>query len=91
MEYRIQYRKQALLDAARLQKEDATAFKKFKKIIEELKAHPRTGTGKPEYLSRDLSKLWSRRLSQKHRLVYEIIDKEVVVVVITAYGHYGDK
>ena len=32
-----------------------------------------------------------RRITQKHRLIYEIIDKEVVVLVLTAYGHYNDK
>ena len=34
---------------------------------------------------------WSRRISKKHRLVYEIHDTEVVVLVLTAYGHYDDR
>ncbi|MCH5308145.1 MAG: type II toxin-antitoxin system YoeB family toxin [Prevotella sp.] len=34
---------------------------------------------------------WSRRITQKHRLVYEIHDAEVVVLVLTAYGHYDDR
>jgi len=28
---------------------------------------------------------------EKHRLVYRIIDEEVVVLLISAYGHYDDK
>ena len=28
---------------------------------------------------------------KKHRLVYEIHDTEVVVLVLIAYGHYNDK
>jgi len=34
---------------------------------------------------------WSRRLSKKHHLVYRIYETEVVVLVISAYGHYDDK
>jgi toxin YoeB len=34
---------------------------------------------------------WSRRISQKHRLVYRIFDTEVLVLVLSAYGHYDDK
>ena len=35
--------------------------------------------------------LMSRRISRKHRLVYEIHDTEVIVLVLAAYGHYEDK
>lgn len=35
--------------------------------------------------------LWSRRISRKHRLVYEIAETVVRVIVLSAYGHYGDK
>ena len=29
--------------------------------------------------------------TKKHRLVYQIRDMEVLVLVLTAYGHYDDK
>ena len=29
--------------------------------------------------------------TQKHRLVYRIFDTEVLVLVLSAYGHYDDK
>lgn len=61
------------------------------KLIGELYEHPRTGTGKPEPLSGDRLGQWSRRISKRHRLVYEIQDTDVIVLVLTAYGHYGDK
>lgn len=35
--------------------------------------------------------LWSRRITQKHRLIYEIIETVVHVDVLSAYGHYDDK
>ena len=74
-----------------LAKNEPAAFRKAAALIEELKVHPRTGTGKPEPLSADRAGQWSRRITKKHRLVYEIHDTEVVVLVLTAYGHYNDK
>ena len=91
MAYSITYKKQAIEDAKRLKSEDPKAFQKLLKLEAELKEHPRTGTGKPEPLSGNRAGEWSRRITQKHRLVYEILDTEVVVLVLTAYGHYGDK
>lgn len=91
MAYKIKYQKQAVIDAAKLQKTEPNAFKKLVKLEGELREHPRTGTGHPEQLRGDRSNQWSRRITQKHRLVYEIYDTEVVVLVLTAYGHYEDK
>jgi len=34
---------------------------------------------------------WSRRIDQKHRLIYEVFEEEVLVEVISAFGHYNDK
>ena len=90
MAYSVRYFKQAIQDAKRLQREDPKAFQKLLKLEEELKEHPRTGTGKPEPLSGDRAGEWSRRITKKHRLIYEIHDTEVVVLVLTAYGHYND-
>ncbi|MBO7067756.1 MAG: Txe/YoeB family addiction module toxin [Bacteroidaceae bacterium] len=91
MAYRIQYFRQALLDAAKLQREEPKAYEKLKKLVAELKEHPRTGTGKPEQLRGDRAGQWSRHITKKHRLVYEIHETEVFVIVLTAYGHYNDK
>ena len=74
-----------------LAKNEPKAFLKAQALIEELREHPRTGTGHPEPLTGERSGQWSRRITKKHRLVYEIHDTEVVVLVLTAYGHYEDK
>lgn len=91
MIYRIDFKEQAQIDLAILAKSEPKAFIKAKKLIEELKVHPRTGTGKPEPLSGNRTGEWSRRITKKHRLIYEIHDTEVVVLVLTAYGHYDEK
>ena len=89
--YEIEYRDQALLDIAKLKKDEPAAYRKVESFIEELKEHPKTGTGHPEPLKGKPEGRWSRQISKKHRLVYRIYETEVVVLVIAAYGHYEDK
>ena len=89
--YRVILKEDAQLDLKRLLLNEPASYKKALKLIAELYEHPRTGTGKPEPLSGNRSGQWSRRISKKHRLVYEIQDMEVIVLVLTAYGHYDEK
>ena len=91
MTYNVLVTKEAQNDLKKLLQSEQQAYKKALKLIAELYEHPRTGTGKPKQLTGNRSGQWSRRISNKHRLVYEIHDTEVVVLVLTAYGHYGDK
>ena len=91
MAYVIDYTDEAIADLIRLRDSEPKAYAKAQTLIDELKEHPKTGTGKPEQLKGDRSGQWSRRISKKHRLIYHIYDTEVVVLVIAAYGHYGDK
>lgn len=70
---------------------DKAALKKLNILISELEHHPETGTGHPKPLGENRVGQWSRRITQKHRLIYEINDKDVVVLVISTYGHYDDK
>ncbi len=89
--YEIEYQEQALLDIAKLKRDEPAAYKKVVSFIQELKEHPKTGTGHPEPLKGQPEGRWSRQISKKHRLVYRIFETEVVVLVIAAYGHYDDK
>ncbi|MDE5998549.1 MAG: Txe/YoeB family addiction module toxin [Bacteroidaceae bacterium] len=89
--YKLDYTDEAKRDMQRLKREEPKAFLKLGKLLEELMEHPKVGTGKPEPLSGDRAGQWSRRITKKHRLIYAINDTEVVVLVLTTYGHYGDK
>ena len=66
-------------------------IKKVAELIKELSEHPRSGTGHPEQLRNYEGEVWSRKVNKKDRLVYEIYEDEIVVVVIQALGHYDDK
>jgi len=89
--YRVRLLPSAEEDMIRLRRSEPKAFNKALDLLDELMEHPRTGTGHPEPLSGDRAGQWSRRITLKHRLVYEIRETEVVVLVLTAYGHYDDK
>ena len=89
--YTIRYTEDAKNDLLRLQRNEPKAFAKVSRFIQELAEHPKTGTGHPEPLKGRPEGRWSRQITKKHRLVYRIFDEEVVVLVISAYGHYGDK
>lgn len=91
MNYELRYTLEANIGLARLQKYEPKAFAKALRFLEELKEHPKTGTGHPEPLKGKPEGRWSREITKKHRLVYRILDTEVVVLVLTAYGHYNDK
>lgn len=91
MIYDVQLSDRAIDDAEKLMRDEPKAYKKLEKFIEELKSHPYTGTGHPEPLRGDRSGQWSRTITKKHRLVYEVHDDVVVVLVLAAYGHYDDK
>ena len=89
--YIVEIKPQAQEDLKVLSKSEPKAYQKALTLIAELYDHPQTGTGKPEQLKGGGGTLWSRRITKKHRLVYEIIETVVHVDLLTAYGHYDDK
>ena len=92
MTYEVRLTSDALKDIARHKKSgDKKTLQKIADLLEELRHHPRTGTGQPEKLKYNLQGFWSRRISKKHRLIYEIEDGIITVIVVSAYSHYGDK
>jgi len=88
--YSVEIKETAKEDLKKLSQSEPKAYQKALSLIAELYEHPKTGTGKPEQLKGG-ENLWSRRITHKHRMVYEIIETVVHVDVLTAYGHYGDK
>ena len=89
--YFVDITEKAQLDLNKLAKDEPKAYKKALKLIAELYEHPTTGTGHPEPLKGIPSNRWSRHVSDKHRLVYRVMAEEIVVLVISTYGHYDDK
>lgn len=77
-------------DIPKLKKENPKLPGKLWDLILDIgKDEPHSGIGKPEPLTGNLSGWWSRRISEKHRLVYRIKDGQLQIA--SCYGHYDDK
>ncbi|MDR3187797.1 MAG: Txe/YoeB family addiction module toxin [Prevotellaceae bacterium] len=89
--YRIDVTKKADKGITKLYMSEPQAYKKLEKLIQELEEHPETGTGRPKPLGGDKAGQWSRRITEKHRIIYRIVEAEKTVIVLSVYGHYDDK
>ena len=61
---------------------------RINRLLHQLEDSPRRGIGKPKPLGWDLGGYWSVRIDREHRIVYEIREHEVVVLVLSMRGHY---
>ncbi len=87
MGFALLFSKQALKDVEFHKKSsNKIILKKLQILLNELAEHPKTGTGKPEQLKYELSGLWSRRINNEHRLIYEITKNGVLIHSLK--GHY---
>lgn len=72
-----------------LREKDKKLHKVLCKILKEmLRSDPSSGLGKPEPLKHNLSGFWSKRISQKDRLIYKFDDEYIYIFAIG--GHYDD-
>ena len=60
-------------------------------LLEAIQNDPRGGIGRPKNLLGMDVETWSRRIDSKNRIVYEIYEKEKLVVLLSISGHYSDK
>lgn len=72
-------------------KSNPQLWKKYQKIYHELIDHPRTGLGHPEALKGGNDITYSRHITAHDRIIYDIYDEVLVVLVIEAEGNYNDK
>ncbi|XOV81244.1 MAG: Txe/YoeB family addiction module toxin [Aestuariibacter sp.] len=72
-----------------LREKDKKLHKALCKLLKEmLREDPGQGLGKPEQLKHNLTGFWSKRISQKDRLIYKFDEKSVYIFAIG--GHYED-
>ena len=70
-----------------LREKDKALHKALCKLLKEmLRSDPATGLGKPEPLKHNLTGLWSKRISQKDRLIYKFDENYIYIFAIG--GHY---
>ncbi len=84
--YAIVYTKTATKDIPNLKA--AKLDKKAKKLIELIEENPFQSPPPFEKLVGDLQGAFSRRINIKHRLVYQVLEEEQTVKIISMWTHY---
>jgi toxin YoeB len=59
---------------------DRNVLVKIFELIKDIQRSPFSGIGKPEPLKHQLKGLWSRRITQEHRLIYKVSGEELIIV-----------
>ena len=70
-------------------REDRKTAKKIASLLADIERNGNEGLGKPESLKGNLSGYWSRRISEKDRLIYRF--DETTIYIAACKGHYGDR
>lgn len=91
MKYKVDFTKDAQKVVKKWKKSNPILFKKLVAILDEISIHPRTGIGHPEPLRGGNDITYSRRISAHDRIIYDIYDEKITVLVIDVEGHYDDK
>jgi len=65
---------------------DKKVFRKINDLIKNIDRNGNEGLGKPEPLKHELSGLWSRRITDEHRLIYGIDTENIYIY--SCRGHY---
>jgi toxin YoeB len=84
----IEYTLKAKADLAYWKKiNNIIVLKKIRKLIESILETPFIGIGKPEQLKHELTGCWSRRIDKEHKVVYELVEEEKILIY-SLRGHY---
>jgi len=84
--YIIKYRKKCLKDIERLK--SVGLADRAKKLINIIKNNPYQNPPPFEKLIGDLNGAYSRRINIQHRLVYQILEKEKTIRILSLWTHY---
>jgi len=61
------------------QDHDKKTVKRINRLIKEIEREPFAGIGEPESLKYNWCGYWSRRITIEHRLVYKVVDDQVMI------------
>lgn len=68
---------------------DKKIFKKILSLIRDAQKDPFSGIGKPEPLKYELQGCWSRRITEEHRLVYQV--EQDSLIILSCQYHYQEQ
>lgn len=76
---------------AKFKKTNPNLYTKLGKILADIQEHPRTGIGHPEPLKGGNDMTYSRHITAHYRVIYDIHDETITVMIVEVEGHYNDK
>ena len=76
---KIAFLNEAFEDFNTLARENKKLYARVAELIKDIGRNPFSGIGKPEPLKHELKGLWSRRITDEHRLVYKVSDEEILI------------
>lgn len=91
MMYNLDFVPSVLKVIAKYKKSNPNLYKKLNSILQDIQEHPRTGKEHPEPLVGGNNITYSRRITAQDRVIYNIFDNTITVVVVEVEGHYKDK
>ena len=70
--------------------EDKKTLRRINALIKDIERNGNNGIGKPEPLTGNFSGYWSRRIDEKNRLVYKLINDngEQRLIIVQCETHY---
>ena len=68
-----------------------TVMNRITILLRDMSEHPYTGIGKPERLKYEFTGKWSRRINEKHRIVYIVREIENDIYILALRYHYTKK
>jgi toxin YoeB len=83
---RLVFTPQGWEDYTYWQRADRAIVRRINRLLDDALRDPTSGIGKPEPLKYGIAGAWSRRITEEHRLVYQALDTDLVV--LQARYHY---
>lgn len=70
--------------------QDRKTLARINELIRDMRRHPFEGIGKPEPLKGTLKGMWSRRITQEHRIAYAVVGtgEDQTLVILQCRYHY---
>jgi toxin YoeB len=71
------------------QTQDKRTLKRINELIKDIERNGYNGIGKPEPLKHELTGWWSRRIDEKNRFVYRLLENRLDI--LQCGSHYRDE
>ena len=83
---KLEFDLQAIEDLRWWVRLDCRITERILRMAEETLSDPFGGIGKPEPLKHELKGMWSKRIDEQHRMIYQVSDEKIRI--LSCRGHY---